>query len=374
MKTFFNISLNCCVLFVLFACSKDTLEGNTDNDNKVEVEISTTVETKSTVVTQFTDGDEMNLYAKTYGDIKAPDFVKNIKATYNGGSWDVSPVIYLGEDEKTFIYAVSPYSDTNTDPKAIIVDVSQQKDVLYSGSFVPVSYTTHTAKLTMKHALSLSSLNICTQGYNGTGKLQKLEVVGEEIYVDGTMDISTGKIAGNTKGNIVIESEKQLLESGWTEDLPKIWVIPFSTKAKNVNLKATIDGKDYVTSFPEVEMKSGFQYIFRLVLTNYGLEFIADQTVVISLNEDSDEMETLEKYGIISLVHSAKEFVLPMLSGDNVFGNVTWGDGVAESYSMEADHSYSVDGDKTIIIETWNSRGFELKDMVGIEEIDLSKY
>ena len=63
-----------------------------------------------------------------------------------------------------------------------------------------------------------------------------------------------------------------------------------------------------------------------------------------------------------------------MLSGDNVFGNVTWGDGVAESYSMEADHSYSVDGDKTIIIETWNSTGFELKDMVGIEEIDLSKY
>ena len=241
MKTFFNISLSCCVLFVLFACSKDTLEGNTDNDNKVEVEISTTVETKSTVVTQFTDGDEMNIYAKTYGDIKAPDFVKNIKATYNGGSWDVSPVIYLGEDEKTFIYAVSPYSDTNTDPKAIIVDVSQQKDVLYSGSFVPVSYTTHTAKLTMKHALSLSSLNICTQGYNGTGKLQKLEVVGEEIYVDGTMDISTGKIAGNTKGNIVIESEKQLLESGWTEDLPKIWVIPFSTKAKNVNLKGLCD-------------------------------------------------------------------------------------------------------------------------------------
>ena len=74
------------------------------------------------------------------------------------------------------------------------------------------------------------------------------------------MDISTGKIAGNNKGNIVIESDKQLLESGWTEDLPKIWVIPFSTKAKNVNLKATIDGKDYVTSCPEVEMKSGFQY------------------------------------------------------------------------------------------------------------------
>ena len=63
-----------------------------------------------------------------------------------------------------------------------------------------------------------------------------------------------------------------------------------------------------------------------------------------------------------------------MLSGDNVFGNVTWGDGVAESNSMEADHSYSVDGDKTIIIETWNSTGFELKDMLGIEEIDLSKY
>ena len=374
MKTIFNISLSCCILLSLFACSKDTLEENTDNDNKVEVEISTTVETKSTVTTQFSDGDEMNIYAKTYGDIKAPDFVENIKATYKGGAWDISPKIYLGENEKTFIYAVSPYSDKNTDPKAIVVDVTQQKDVLYSGSFVPVSYTTHIAKLTMKHALSLASLNICTQGYNGNGKLQKLEVTGEEIYVDGSMDISTGKITGNNKGNIVTESDKQLLESGWTEDLPKIWVIPFSTKTKDVNLKATIDGKDYVTSFPEVEMKSGFQYIFRLVLTNYGLEFVADQTIAISLNEDSDEMGALEKYGIISLVHSANEFVLPMLTGDNVFGNVIWGDGITESYSTEAEHSYSADGKKTVVIETWNSTGFELKNMVNVEEIDLSQY
>jgi hypothetical protein len=111
---------------------------------------------------------------------------------------------------------------------------------------------------------------------------------------------------------------------------------------------------------------------FRLVLTNCGLEFIADLTFAISLNEDSDKMETIEKHGIISLVHSAKEFVLPMLYGDNVFGNVIWGDGVEESYSMEADHSYSVKGNKTIIIETWNLTGFELKDMVGLEEIDLS--
>ena len=213
-----------------------------------------------------------------------------------------------------------------------------------------------------------------SQGYNGTGKLQKLEVAGEEVYTDGIMDVSTGKIVGNSKGSVVAESDKQLLESGWTEDLPKVWVIPFSTKTKNVDLKATIDGKTYVASFPEVEMKSGFQYIFRLVLTNYGLEFVADQTVTISLNEDSDEMEALEKYGIISLIHSAKEFVLPMLAGDNVFGNVIWGDGVAESYSMEAGHSYSVDGDKTIVIETWNSTGFELKNMVGVEEIDLSQY
>lgn len=74
--------------------------------------------------------------------------------------------------------------------------------------------------------------------------------------------VSIGKIVENSKGSVVRESDKQLLGSGWTEDLPIIWVIPFSTKTKNVDLRATIDGKAYVTSFSEVEMKSGFQYVF----------------------------------------------------------------------------------------------------------------
>ena len=63
-----------------------------------------------------------------------------------------------------------------------------------------------------------------------------------------------------------------------------------------------------------------------------------------------------------------------MLTGDNVFGNVIWGDGITESYSTEAEHSYSADGKKTVVIETWNSTGFELKNMVNVEEIDLSQY
>lgn len=374
MKTIINIGLVYSILFLLFACSNEPLEGDPNNNNKVEVIISTTVETKASVTTEFTEGDLMNVYAKTYGDIKAPNFVENIKATYEGGTWNINPAIRLGENEKTFIYAVSPYSEQNIDPQAIAIDLSQQKDILYSGSFVPVSYTTHTAKLTMKHALSLASLNICTQGYNGNGKLQKLEIIGEENFAKGTMDVSTGKITGTEKGSIAIETDKLLQESGWTEDLPKIWTIPFSTKAKEISLKATIDGKDYTTKFPEVEMKSGFQYIFRLVLTNYGLEFIADQTIAISLNEESDKIETLEKYGLIGIVHSAKEFVLPMLNGDNVFGNVIWGDGITDSYSIEANHTYNTDGNKTLVIETWNSTGFEMKNMVGVKEIDISQY
>ena len=69
--------------------------------------------------------------------------------------------------------------------------------------------------------------------------------------------------------------------------------MPFSTKGGEAYLTATIDGKPYKAIFPEVEMKSGFQYIFRMVLTDYGLEFIPNQTQTISLSVETDQPEQL---------------------------------------------------------------------------------
>ena len=63
------------LVLLLAACSEDKITEDTDTD-KVEVSITTEIQTKATVTTTFEKDDAMNLYAKAYGRIDAPDMVE----------------------------------------------------------------------------------------------------------------------------------------------------------------------------------------------------------------------------------------------------------------------------------------------------------
>lgn len=345
-----------------------------NNDGDVVVSISTEILTKADVTTVFGEGDAMNVYPKTYGKIDAPNRVDNVKATQSGGKWTLSPEVKISKGENAFIYAVAPYNAAYTDASAIPVDIAQQIDLLYSGSYVPVSYTTNTAKLVMKHALALATFNISSQGYSGAGNITNMKISGENVYTKGTMSADNGKIIGKSQEEFTMSVNKTITESGWSEDLPRMWQIPFSTKVTAAELSLTIDGKKYDVAFPEVEMKSGYQYIFRMVLTDYGIEFIPGAVETISLNQQEDAMTALNGYGVLTITHIGNEIMLPAFTGDDVFGTVTWGDGASSSYKPKAVHTYSAPGEKNIVIESWNSTGFELEKLTGIETIDLTAY
>lgn len=368
--------LSCCFLISFYACSSDSEEDVPGPDgNTVDVEIITDIATRATVITQFADGAEMNVFAKTYNKPDAPDMEKDIKGTYKGAKWILSPSVRLKEGERTFMYAFSPYTEQLSDLTRIPINISEQKDVLYSGSSVPVSYTTYQAKLTMKHALSLMTLNIINQGYSaGKGNLQSISVAGENVYTSGSLNIENGKIIGNAKNKVSVAIGKLIVTNGWTNDLPRMWVIPFNTKAETAKLTVRIDNKDFEAMLPEVEMKGGYQYIFRLVLTDSRLVFIPDQTQVISLNQETDQIEELKGHGVLQFSYTGNDFIVPTLTGDNVFGSINWGDGSNDSYVIHAHHPYAAADEKTIIIESWNSEGFKLDNLKGIELIDVSQY
>lgn len=377
MKKIFYIILIGCVWSFLYSCSSDPVEVVDDTDtNSAVVEITTEILTRATVVKSFVEGDEMNIFAKSFNKIDAPDLIPEIKGIFNGAKWNTTPPVTLKEGERTFIYAYSPYEKTVgsiTNLAAIPVDVTKQQDIMYSGAAVPVSYTTYQAKLTMKHALSLFTVNIISQDYSGEGKLQELSLSGEQVYTSGLMNIESGKIEGNKTGTLTQNVSRSVQNNGWSEDLPRLWCIPFSTKLVDALLKVLIDGKEYQVKLPEIEMKSGFQYIFRMVLTDIGLVFIPDQTETISLNQDDDVVSPLEKYGVLQIEHQAVTFLVPRFWGDNVFGNITWGDNATDSYSMGLQHEYAT-GTWDCVFETWNTTGFELDNIVGIESIDISRY
>lgn len=375
MKTNKYIHLCGIILTMLCISSCDQDEPITEpKEPEKAISISTTVFTQANPTLDLVEGDVMNLYAKTYGGASAPDKKENVKAVFRGGSWKLEPEIMIGENEKLFIYAYAPYTEGLKTTDAIPVDIRLQQDILYSGSFVPVSYRTNHAKLTMKHALSLVSFNISAQEYSGNGELQQLSIAGESVYSTGVMAIDKGKVIGKGQEIFELEVEKTVTANGWDNELPRMWQIPFSTKGVEVYLTAKIDGKSYKTIFPEVEMKSGFQYIFRLVLTDYGLEFIPNQTQTISLSVDTDQPEELEGYGVLQITHSATTFVVPELIGDNVFGSVKWGDGTTSTYRIGEEHPYIQEDSKVLSVETWNSNGFKLKNLKGVESIDISQY
>lgn len=365
-----------CTLGMLFpGCSSDDdMPEVVPDENSVEVSIQTEIQTRATVTTAFKQGDVMNLYAKAYGRLDAEDLVKDVRADYDGDSWKITPSIRVSKGGKAFIYAVYPFVEGLTDLTKVPVDISKQQDVLYSGSFVPVSFTSHTAKLTMKHALALVTFNIGKQGYEGNGALQQMSLSGDRVFANGTMNVQSGKITGVDKKTVDIAVQKNIQDGGWKEDLPRIWTIPFSTKGDKALLKVKIDGKMMEARMPEIEMKGGYQYIFRLILTNHGLEFIADQIEVISLNQDTDAMKQLNGYGLLKVTHVQNKFMAPTLWGDQVFGHIVWGDGNSESYAFGAEHDFASSESKVTMIESWNSTGFQLKNIQGVEVIDISEY
>ena len=107
--------------------------GPAPDDKSVAVGITTEVITKAPVVLEFDDGDAMNVWAKTYGRIDAPDIVDNVKASRASGKWTLAPEVRIQQGQNAFLYAVAPFSSANTDPAAIPVNITDQVDLLYSG-------------------------------------------------------------------------------------------------------------------------------------------------------------------------------------------------------------------------------------------------
>ena len=360
---------------MLAACSDSKKEDpGTVDDGSVAVGITTTVTTKANnVVTDLTSGAQMNIFAKTYGKIDAPNMVDGVKAVNNGGTWTLTPEVRIKSGQNAFLYAVSPYDASYTDAAAIPVDMNKQIDLLYSGEYVPASYNTHVVKVTMKHALSLVTLNIASQGYSGTGTLTSMSINGENVYTKGTMNTGTGKITTTGQDQVTVTTSKNITSTGWTSNLLGLWVIPFNNKSQTAYLTAVIDGKSYVAQLPEVEMRTGFQYLFRLVLTNTGLVFIPSQTVTVSLNVDNDAMEEMKNYGLLQIGFTGTEFTFPYFTGDNVYGTILSGSTVT-NYLIGGSLTIPGTGTRAVTLETWNSTGFEISNLENIESIDISNY
>lgn len=381
MKRTYSYILAGAVAVAMAACSDkdkvkyDDLTPDTSSTTESEVTISTaTIQTKKAVL-EFKSDDKMSVFAKSGRLLSSSNIVDDIVATNDGSKWTLEPKVILNESQTTaYIYAVSPYAVEYTDIQKIPVDLSKQVDLMYSGSFVAASVSSPSVRLTMKHALSLLSFNIAAVNYSGAGKVTSIAVDGDIFYTAATMDASTGEITDLKANNTAITKDisTTVQSNGWNTDVPGIWALPFNTKTGDVTLTATIDGKEYKAIIPEVEVNQGWQYIFRLALTNNGLEFDPTRTETISLNVVTDNDVQFNGYGSITLTASGASLTTPLLSGDGVFGTLATPSG-SQAYSS----SMTIDGLSSgaeVTLESWNSDGFKIDNIEGIGTIDISQY
>ena len=377
MKLYSKISLytlGIAVALSATSCGSDSKGGSDGPANTgTKISIQTEVITKTPAQTDFSQGQKMNVYVKKNATAQGDDYLTGVSATSNGGGqWTLSPEIYLNETQKNlFFFCAYPYVEGATNVLAYPVDLSLQQDVMYSGDYVPVSLTSTVAKIRMKPALSMASLIIDASNYSGAGVMTSLGISGSSIYTKGTMDVSKGKIKTTDADKGVVSKDMSFDIKG--NGSANLWVIPFSTKTSDAAFNITIDGKNYIVDVPEVEMNTGFQYVFHLILTANGLVIRPDAIEEISLNLEGDVSDKAEGYGSILFTTTATEFAFPIFSGENVFGNVVCG-GTSVNYSLDGSMTLSGSGSKTVNVESWNSTGFEISNMKDIQSIDISNY
>ena len=367
---------------VVTSCSdsKENDPGSNSGNNtpsEKALRLSTNVLTEAQVTTELGEAATMNVFVKTGSSLSSVDYKQGVKATYQNGDWSLSPSVeFTDQNNALFVFAVSPFKASGSfDPLRYPVDVTEQVDVLYSGSAAAANYTQGitTARLTMKHALAMATFNISKSSYVGEGKLTALSVNGESVFTEGDLDISTGNITGTNRKAFSVAFDKTIDAAGWKSDLPSMWLIPTSTKAAEATLSATIDGKTYEVTFPQVDIRGGFQTIFHLILSPNGLVFRPDQTETVSLNQGTDDPQLAQLYGQLVFKVNAAEFKFPSFTGDNVFGNIVAGSTML-NYAIGGKVLLSAGTTTDVVVETWNSTGFSLDSLEGIESIDISQY
>ena len=121
-------------------------------------------------------------------------------------------------------------------------------------------------------------------------------------------------------------------------------------------------------------------------LRTESLQFIADENLsgkdrqaIIKLKsiESDDEKTVIVSQGSTKLLRmtiSGDHFIVPELTREYGKAIVEWGDGECEEYTNGLYHKYVSEGTYSVIIKCDGASDFNLKNLIGLDVIDLSAY
>ena len=257
----------------------------------LEVSMNTETLTKGLIKeTRLPDGASVGITVKDSYGVYTGELFTNVKYTAQSESgsqvWVSDSPVMLSSETGT-AYAYYPYNSAIEDITAVTVKATSaiQLDCMW-GQPVSVSKDSRNAIFTMKHALAAVRITYVRGSYTGEGKVTKVSFGGSCIGTAGYLDITDGTlhtIIG--KGGTVSPAITATTLSSTLQE-SEIIVIPTGEKQGKITI--TIDGKDYVLEFSDIDLRQGQITQFHLTV-NDGELSLSDITVSEWTYADSEE-------------------------------------------------------------------------------------
>ena len=226
------------------------------------------------------DNSSVGLFITDDSEFYEPAGYKNIKYTSRseGGAqvWESENPIYLSDKDAT-LYSYYPHLASLTSMNLLPVTASSTVQVDYMwGNPVNVSKDNRVANITMKHALAVVRVTFVRGTYSGDGIVSKVSFSGGCAASIAALDITNGTLSNFIGQGAAISPaiSKKTLSS--TSQKADIIVIP--TQETDGKITMTIDGKDYVLEFGDIELHQGEITQFHLTV-NDGQLSLSDITV-----------------------------------------------------------------------------------------------
>ena len=141
----------------------------------------------------------------------------------------------------------------------------------------------------------------------------------------------------------------------------------------DIEVGTTVDWIHYETKSRALETK---QLVFNLD-ENLTIES-REGFIQITSGELKQEIKVVQQgrvdHNTVEVLHTNWNMVIPTITGNNVLGTIQWGDGQKEEYRVQATHPYTEGKEYLLQLDVWGAEEIDFPNMVGIIEIDLSKF
>ena len=274
------------LLAMLLVCScheeiTPTIPVEIEQQEELVLNMSTETITKAIIEgSRLPDNTSVGLFITDDSGFYEPAGYKNIKYTSRseGGAqvWESENPIYLSDKDAT-LYSYYPHIASLTSMNLLPVTASSTVQVDYMwGNPVNVSKGNRVANITMKHALAAVRVTFVRGTYSGEGIVSKVSFSGGCAASIAALDITNGTLSNFIGQGAAISPaiSKKTLSS--TSQKADIIVIP--TLETDGKITMTIDGKDYVLEFRDIELHQGEITQFHLTV-NDGQLSLSDITV-----------------------------------------------------------------------------------------------